>query len=139
MRDLTALGFFRSRGALKLTASVGGVLVSLPEDYLSFLVYSCPDESTFGFKFIESTTGKEWEGQVAEFESYETSDEVQRLIIDAPDVGTLLAIGCNAGGNYLYLDLRTNRIIDISYTTGKASVVAEGFSEFLDKLYCAER
>jgi hypothetical protein len=138
MRELTKLGFVKSSDIAQLSLVIGGRDVPLPSEYIAFLGYTPPDDVALGFKFVDSETGEEWEGQVSEFMRY-SEETVNDAVVSTSSVPgkKLLPIAVDSGGNYLYLDLVQDQmnIIDVSYSSGRVSVIAKNFSDFLNLLY----
>lgn len=137
MRDLSTLGFTQIREVCELSVLTGEQQFKLPDDYLTFLSYEPPEDLNLSFKFIESTTSQEWEGQVIEFLHYTASD-INQAVVAVPDnpERILLPISVDAGGNYSYMDLTSasKQIIDVGYGTGAISFLAETFGDFIDML-----
>ena len=141
VRDLSKIGFEKVLESCELTVNIDGRTESLPEDYLLFLTYKPPKGLELTFKFIESTSSEEWEGQVVEFMCYDESN-IDRAVISVPNnpARKLLPISVDAGGNYTYMDLasETKQILDVGYNSGAISVVAPSFGEFLNLLVVEE-
>lgn len=138
MRDLSQLGFTKSGNRAKLLVRVDERSVELPTDYADFLQYSPPDNLDLSFKFRDSLTNEEWEGQVVEFMQYDAAS-VREAAIAPPDQPhrKLLPLCCDAGGNYLYLELTAVPmcVIGVDYAKGTESIVAQSFTDFVDALF----
>ena len=121
-----------------LAVSIGGRDISLPDDYLAFTCYDSPHNMELGFVFTPAGEAEEFEGQVTEFIRYDTAT-ISSAILSSPSSPNqlLLPIACDAGGNYLYLDLTKSpmAVVDVNYATGKLSVIADSFNEFVEMLY----
>lgn len=137
MRNLSSLGFEKVRETADFTVQAGEQQFALPADYLTFLSFQPPEELNLTFRFTESTTSQEWEGQVVEFLQYHESDINQSVVaLPGNPERILLPISVDAGGNYSYMDLtsETKQVIDVGYQTGAISILARTFGDFIDML-----
>jgi hypothetical protein len=139
MRDMTELGFLPAKGFGTLVVDLDGTRVPLPDEYVSFQSFRPPASLELGFAFINAE-GEQWEGQVVEFMKYKQETINQRVVRPSKYDLPLLPIAVDAGGNYLFLVLCRNPmpVVELNYSSGLLSTVANSFGEFLDRLYQVE-
>lgn len=142
MEELEALWFVRVRSTPQtlFAAGLSSEGLSLPEDYLDFLNFVAPARINLGFRFCHADSHEEWEGQVSEFVDYSTRPQLLADAVIQLGELRLLPIAADAGGNFVYLNLRpgNHAVVDQDYRTGTLSVIANSFSEFVRLLYVAE-
>ena len=137
MRDLNELGIKRTRqpdpGVLSSFANATGF--TLPPEFVAVMGFALASDSPLGYKFLHHQSGEEWEGMLTEFAIWPIESEVVKH-----DGRSLLALGADPGGNYVYLELSAEpmRIVEVEYSSGTISVVADSLSDFLQGLYVSE-
>ncbi len=136
MRDMTELGFTSRPGPRELYVDLDGDRVPLPAEYIAFLNLNPPPSLELGFPFVNAS-GEQSEGYVQEFMSYSQETINKRILHTSEYPISLLPIGVDGGGNYLYLILKRGPmpVVDMDYGSGLLSTVAATFSDFLDLLF----
>jgi hypothetical protein len=140
VRDLTELRFTKIPTRPRLQGNIASAGVRLPDAYLDFLQFDPPADLNLAFLFVDPTTGEEWEGQIVEIMAY-TDDQLDRAVVTISRGGQriILPIACDAGGNYLYLELSQSppRVVTSS-DSGSVVVVAPNFEAFMESVYLGE-
>ena len=134
MQELSELGFIEDRQAPNSVAAefLAATGLELPQAFVAFLAFTPPTRSMI-FEF--DCDGRTEEGTVSEFSfrgSVTASDLISQVV--SPDSKrSFLPIGCDAGGNYTYIELSAEGqpVVDIDYSSGSISRVANSFHDFI--------